>query len=170
MLQLLKQIFKVGIKTEKPPKADEQLRAITQQLEDEILKKFHRALVIRAVDAGSCNACELEMHALSNAYYSIETQGIHFVASPKHADMLLVTGPVAKHMEVALKRTYEAVPHPKMVVAVGDCAVCGGIFGKSYATVGQVSDIIPVDVNIPGCPPTPTQLIQGILTAIQTKK
>lgn len=166
MYQLLKQVFTTGIKTEDAPNIDPQLRVIVPQLKSSIMKKLRRALAIRHVDAGSCNGCELELHALNNAYYSIETLGIHFVASPRHADMLLVTGPVAKHMEAALVRTYEAVPHPKLVVAVGDCGACGGVFGKSYATCGGVSQVIPVDVGIPGCPPAPAALLQGILTAV----
>lgn len=166
MYQLLKQILKTGIKTEVPPNIDPQLRIMMPQLKSTILEKLQRSLAIRHVDAGSCNGCELEIHALNNPYYSIDTLGIHFVASPRHADMLLVTGPVAKHMETALLRTYEAVPHPKLVVAMGDCGSCGGIFGKSYATCGGVNTVIPVDVAVPGCPPTPTALLQGILTAV----
>jgi Ni,Fe-hydrogenase III small subunit len=118
------------------------------------------------VDAGSCNGCELEIHALGNPIYNVEALGIRFVASPRHADMLLVTGPVSRHMEVALRRTYEATPDPKLVVAVGDCGACGGVFGTSYASLGAVSNVIPVDVVVPGCPPSPTRLLQGILAAI----
>ena len=118
------------------------------------------------MDAGSCNGCELEIHAVNNAYYNIEGLGIKFVASPRHADLLLVTGPVSRHMEIALKRTYDATPEPKLVVAIGDCACDGGIFGESYATCGKVSNVIPVDVVVSGCPPTPAAILQGILTAI----
>ena len=125
-----------------------------------------RALAIRHVDAGSCNGCELEIHALNNPYYNIEGLGIHFVASPRHADLLLVTGPVSRHMETALKRTYDATPEPKLVVAVGDCGCTGGVFGESYASCGRVSNVIPVDVAVPGCPPTPLALLQGILAAV----
>jgi len=126
-----------------------------------------RALCIREVDAGSCNGCELEIHALNNPLYNLEGLGIRFVASPRHADMLLVTGPVSKHMEVALRRTYEATPDPKLVVAVGDCGCTGGIFGESYASRGRVSNVIPVDVAVPGCPPRPIQILCGILTALE---
>jgi Ni,Fe-hydrogenase III small subunit len=170
MYQILKQIIKTGIKTETPPQADEAMRLIEQRLQQEILEVFGGALSIRQVDAGSCNGCELEIHAVNNAYYNIEGLGIKFVASPRHADLLLVTGPVSRHMEVALKRTYDATPEPKLVVAVGDCACDGGIFGESYATCGKVSNVIPVDVVVGGCPPTPTAILQGILTAISAKK
>ena len=118
------------------------------------------------IDAGSCNGCELEIHALNNPYYNLEAIGIKFAASPRHADLLRLTGPVAKNMEVALKRAYDDTPEPRLVVAVGDCGCTGGIFGESYASCGRVSNVIPVDVSIPGCPPTPLQLMQGILAAI----
>jgi len=170
MYQILKQIVKTGIRTETPPQADESMRLIEQRLQQEILDVFGGALSIRQVDAGSCNGCELEIHAVNNAYYNIEGLGIKFVASPRHADLLLVTGPVSRHMEIALKRTYDATPEPKLVVAVGDCACDGGIFGESYATCGKVSNVIPVDVVVSGCPPTPTAILQGILTAISAKK
>ena len=166
MYQIIKQILKTGIKTETPPGPDDALRVEVQLLQEKILRHVGRALAIRCVDAGSCNGCELEIHALNNAYYNIEGLGIHFVASPRHADMLLVTGPVSRHMETALKRTYDATPEPKLVVAVGDCGRDGGIFGESYASCGKVSNVIPVDVAIPGCPPTPIALLQGILTAV----
>ncbi len=169
MYQILKQIISTGIKTETPPPADEAMRHTTQRLQQEILDAFGGALAIRQVDAGSCNGCELEIHAVNNAYYNIEGLGIKFVASPRHADLLLVTGPVSRHMEVALKRTYDATPEPKLVVAIGDCACDGGIFGESYATCGKISNVIPVDVVVSGCPPTPTKILQGILTAISTK-
>ena len=170
MYQILKQIVKTGIKTETPPQADEAMRMLEQRLQQEILDVFGGALSIRQVDAGSCNGCELEIHAVNNAYYNIEGLGIKFVASPRHADLLLVTGPVSRHMEIALKRTYDATPEPKLVVAVGDCACDGGIFGESYATCGKVANVIPVDVVVSGCPPTPTAILQGILTAISAKK
>jgi len=166
MYQLLKQIVKTGIKTEAYPQADETMRLTEQRLQREILDVFGGALAIRMVDAGSCNGCELEIHAVNNAYYNIEGMGIKFVASPRHADLLLVTGPVSRHMEVALRRTYDATPDPKLVVAIGDCACDGGIFGESYASCGKVSNVIPVDVMVVGCPPTPTVILQGILTAI----
>ncbi len=170
MYQILKQILKTGIKTEAPPQADEAMRVDAQRLQQAILDVFGGALAIRQVDAGSCNGCELEIHAVNNAYYNIEGLGIKFVASPRHADLLLVTGPVSRHMEVALKRTYDATPEPKLVVAIGDCACDGGIFGESYATCGKVSSVIPVDVVVSGCPPTPTAILQGILTAISAQK
>ena len=170
MYQLLKQILVTGIKTEAPPAADESLRATAQQLEQAMLATLGRALVIRHIDAGSCNGCELEIHALGNPYYNLEALGIKFAASPRHADLLLVTGPVASNMQVALQRAYDATPAPKLVVAVGDCGCntgnSGGIFGESYASCGRVANVIPVDVAVPGCPPTPLALMQGILTAI----
>jgi Ni,Fe-hydrogenase III small subunit len=165
MLHILRQIAKCGIKTEPPPApADEMV--IVARLQKKILRVLGRALTIRQIDAGSCNGCELEIHALANPYYNIEGLGIRFVASPRHADLLLVTGPVSKHMAIALKRTYDATPDPKLVVAVGDCGCSGGIFGESYASLGPVSNVIPVDVAIPGCPPAPVALLQGILAAV----
>lgn len=166
MLKTLHQIASVGIATEPPPQADESLR-VREALQARILNVLGRALCIRAVDAGSCNGCELEIHALNNPRYNIEGLGIRFVASPRHADLLLVTGPVSKHMELALRRTYEATPDPKLVVAVGDCGCNGGIFGESYASRGRVSNVIPVDVAIPGCPPSPNRILTGILTALE---
>ena len=166
MYLLLKQIVSTGIKTEAPPPADAGLRTVVQRLRQEILDVFAGSLAIRHVDAGSCNGCELEIHMLNNPYYNVEALGIKFVASPRHADLLLVTGPVARNMEVALKRTYDATPAPKLVVAVGDCGCSGGIFGESYASCGRVANVIPVDVAVPGCPPTPQALLQGILAAI----
>lgn len=165
MLKTLRQIAKVGIVTEAPPEADEDLR-IRAALEQRIREVLGRALCIRQVDAGSCNGCELEIHALGNPIYNVESLGIRFVASPRHADLLLVTGPVSRHMEVALLRTYDATPDPKLVVAVGDCGACGGIFGTGYATAGPVSSVIPVDVVVPGCPPPPARILAGILTAL----
>ena len=168
MYQLLKQIASVGIKTEAPPDTDETLRVVSQRLKREILGMFEGSLAIRHVDAGSCNGCELEIHMLNNPYYNIEALGMKFVASPRHADLLLVTGPVARNMEVALLRTYDAMPAPKLVVAVGDCGCNGGIFGESYASRGRVANVLAVDVSVPGCPPTPVALLQGILTAISS--
>ncbi len=170
MYQILKQIAITGIKTEAPPQPDEALRVTAERLREDVLRRFDGTLTIRHVDAGSCNGCELEINSLSNPYYNLEGLGIKFVASPRHADMLLVTGPVSRHMEVALKRTYDATPDPKLVVAVGDCGCSGGIFGESYATCGRVANVIPVDVAVPGCPPTPAVIMQGILTAISTTK
>ena len=170
MLPMLRQILRTGIVSEPAPAVDESLRATEKQLSDAVLKQLGRALVIRHIDAGSCNGCELEIHALNNPYYNLEAIGIKFAASPRHADLLLVTGPVAKNMEVAVKRAYDATPVPRLVVAVCDCGCTGGIFGDSYASCGRVANVIPVDVSIPGCPPTPLQLIQGILAAIASGK
>jgi Ni,Fe-hydrogenase III small subunit len=139
---------------------------IGAKLREKVHALFGRSLHIREVDAGSCNGCEIEITSLNNPVYDIERFGVHFVASPRHADMLLVTGPVTRNMEIALRETFEATPSPKLVVAVGACAVAGGIFGKSYASCGGVDHVIPVDVYIPGCPPHPEALIEGILTAI----
>jgi Ni,Fe-hydrogenase III small subunit len=169
MLQLLRQIAVTGIRTETPPQPDEALRVAARQLQDAMLATLGRALVIRHVDAGSCNGCELEIHALNNPYYNLEALGIRFAASPRHADLLLVTGPVAKNMEIALQRVYDATPDPKLVVAVGDCGCTGGMFGESYASCGRVANVIAVDVAVPGCPPTPLALMQGILTAISPR-
>jgi Ni,Fe-hydrogenase III small subunit len=165
MLKTLRQIASIGIISEPPPRADETLR-VRDTLQESIREVLGRALCIRHVDAGSCNGCELEIHALNNPLYNLEGLGIKFVASPRHADLLLVTGPVSKHMEVALRRTHAAMPDPKLVVALGDCGCTGGIFGQSYATCGRVSNVIPVDVAIPGCPPSPTRILQGILAAL----
>jgi Ni,Fe-hydrogenase III small subunit len=166
MYKLLKQIVRTGIVTEPPPAPDDGLRVVAQRLKQHVLDTLGRALTIRHVDAGSCNGCELEIHAVNNPYYNLEGLGIKFVASPRHADLLLVTGPVSRHMETALVRTYDATPGPKLVVAIGDCGCTGGIFGESYASRGRVSNVIPVDVEVPGCPPTPTAILQGILTAV----
>jgi Ni,Fe-hydrogenase III small subunit len=165
MLKILRQIASIGIVSESPPRPDETLR-LRDGLQDQIRAVLGRALCIRHIDAGSCNGCELEIQALNNPIYNLEGLGIRFVASPRHADLLLVTGPVSKHMEVALRRTYEATPDPKLVVALGDCGCTGGIFGESYASLGRVSNVIPVDVVLPGCPPSPTRILQGILAAL----
>jgi Ni,Fe-hydrogenase III small subunit len=165
MLHVLRQIARTGIKTEPRPSPAAESGEVAR-LQEEIRRTLGRALTIREVDAGSCNGCELEIHALGNPYYNLEGLGIKFVASPRHADMLLVTGPVSKHMAIALKRTYDATPDPKLVVAVGDCGCTGGIFGESYASFGRVANVIPVDVSVPGCPPTPTALLRGILAAV----
>ncbi len=165
MLKTLTQIARVGIVTEPMPFADDALR-VREMLQARILEVMGRALCIRAIDAGSCNGCELEIHALNNPIYNLEGIGIRFIASPRHADLLLVTGPVSRHMEIALTRTYAATPDPKLVVALGDCGCTGGIFGEGYASLGRVSNVIPVDVAVPGCPPHPTRILAGILTAI----
>jgi len=169
MYQILKQIARSGIVTEPAPQPDEALRASAQRLGEAILGHFGRALAIRHVDAGSCNGCELEIHAMNSPFTNPEQLGIKFVASPRHADLLLVTGPVSRNMETALRRTWDATPDPKLVVAIGDCGCTGGIFGESYASCGRVSNVIPVDVAVPGCPPTPEAILQGILTALSGK-
>lgn len=167
MIRILHQIFRTGVVTEPlPVEMETEIVEIGAQLEEAIRKKFQRSLTIRQVDAGSCNGCELEIHAMNNAVYNCERFGINFTASPRFADMLLVTGPVSVNMEIALKRTYNATPHPKIVVAVGDCGCDGGIFGESYASLGRVANVIPVDAHIPGCPPRPVDLLAGILAVI----
>jgi Ni,Fe-hydrogenase III small subunit len=165
MLKTLRQIGRVGIVTEPPPAAEEALRLRTH-LQARILGVLGRALCIRAIDAGSCNGCELEIHALANPFYNLEGIGIRFVASPRHADLLLVTGPVTANMRLPLERAYAATPDPKLVVAVGECACSGGVFGTSVACVGGVANVIPVDVAVAGCPPSPTRIMSAILTAI----
>jgi Ni,Fe-hydrogenase III small subunit len=142
------------------------VEALGTELQARIGKAFGRSLHIREVDAGSCNGCEVEIGALNSPVYDIERFGIHFVASPRHADMLLVTGPVSRNMELALRKTYEAMPPPRLVVAVGACGCSGGIFGQNYASLGGVDKVIPVDVYIPGCPPNPHALLHGILLAV----
>ena len=169
MWKVLRQIARHGILTEHAPEAAQADAAILARIQQDVLGIMGRALSIRHIDAGSCNGCELEIGALANPYYNIEGLGIRFVASPRHADLLLVTGPVSKHMAIALRRTYDATPEPKLVVAAGDCGCTGGIFGESYATLGRVSNVIPVDVTVPGCPPTPTALLRGILAAVATR-
>jgi Ni,Fe-hydrogenase III small subunit len=165
MLKTFRQIAHIGIVSEPPPPADATLR-VREALQERILKVLGRALCIRHIDAGSCNGCELEIHALNNPIYNLEGLGIRFVASPRHADLLLVTGPVSKHMESALRATYEATPDPRLVVALGDCGCSGGIFGESYASRGRIANVIPVDVAVPGCPPSPTRILEGIVTAL----
>jgi Ni,Fe-hydrogenase III small subunit len=155
--------------TEPPPAPDEAaLQELAQSVNRAARAKLGRSLSIRAVDAGSCNGCELEIHALSNAFYDLERFGLHFVASPRHADVLLVTGPVTKNMREALERTYNATPDPKWVVAVGACTADGGVFSGSYAVVGGVKDVIPVDLHIPGCPPAPTDLLKGLIALLSS--
>lgn len=169
MWHILKQITQSGMLTETPPEPDDAWRVAHEQIQAALLATLGRALCIRVVDAGSCNACELEINALSNPYYNIEGCGIKFVASPRHADMLLVTGPVSKNMEMALKLAYDAIPHPKLVVAVGECACTGGLFGASYASCGRVSNVIPVDVTLSGCPPSPRDILRAILSAVSAR-
>lgn len=156
-----------GPLTEKAPSADDAaLAELAAALDKSARQRLGRSLSIRAVDAGSCNGCELEMHALSNAFYDLERFGLRFVASPRHADVLLVTGPVTTNMREALERTWAATPDPKWVVAVGDCALDGGMFAGSYGIVGGISAVVPVDLHIPGCPPSPMALLKGLLALL----
>jgi len=150
-----------------PAIGDPELERLGIQVRHRIDRHFAGSLALRAVDAGSCNGCELEIHALNNPYYDVERFGVHFVASPRHADALLVTGPVSRHMQAALLRTWEATPSPKFVIAAGSCACDGGEFGVSYASCGAVENVIPVDVKIPGCPPAPIDLLRGLLAALE---
>ncbi|MBI5344849.1 MAG: NADH-quinone oxidoreductase subunit NuoB [Deltaproteobacteria bacterium] len=167
MLRILHQIFRTGIVTE-PLSAMEEADIILtgRRLEEAAMKRFRRSVSIRLVDAGSCNACELEAQAVNNPLYNCERFGMQFTASPRFADMLLVTGPVARNMEVALRRTYNAMPDPKLVVALGDCAHDGGVFSESYASLGSVGNILPVNAYILGCPPAPSAILNGILRVI----
>ena len=168
MFRILMQSLRTGLITEeRPASGDDELERLGIELRRAIGARFGRSLAIRVVDAGSCNGCELEIHALNNPYHDVERFGVHFVASPRHADALLVTGPVSRHMETALRRTWRATPAPKLVIAAGTCACDGGEFGVSYASCGAVENVIPVDVKIPGCPPTPIQLMQGLLGALR---
>ena len=168
MLRILNKIWRTGTITECAP-TDAELESLGKQVKRMIDRRFSGSLAIRQVDAGSCNGCELEIHALNNPYYDIERFGVHFVASPRHADALLVTGPVSRNMETALRRTWMATPSSKFVIAAGTCACDGGEFGISYASCGAVENVIPVDVKIVGCPPTPRDLLLGILAAMDAK-
>jgi Ni,Fe-hydrogenase III small subunit len=171
MIRILRQIFSTGIVTEDVSVQEAaHIKVLGDRLEEAVKKRFRGSLTIRHVDAGSCNGCELEIHALNNPIYNCERYGIHFTASPRFADMLLVTGPVSRNMEIALKRTYDATPTPKIVVAVGDCGCNGGIFSETYASLGGIDKVIPVDAYISGCPPTPSALLNGILKAIEGKE
>jgi Ni,Fe-hydrogenase III small subunit len=168
MRRTLLESFTHGPLTEPLPAADEAaLAELAQNVDRAARARLGRSLSIRQVDAGSCNGCELEIHALNNAFYDLERVGLRFVASPRHADVLMVTGPVTKNMREALQRTYNATPEPKWVVAVGGCAVDGGIFKDSYACVGGVASVVPVDLHIRGCPPSPMQLLSGLLALLQ---
>ncbi len=168
MRRTLLQSIVRGPLTEAAPEPDEAaLTELACSVDHAARTRLGRSLAIRQVDAGSCNGCELEIHALNNAFYDIERFGFRFVASPRHADVLLVTGPVTKNMREALNRAYNAAPDPKWVVAVGGCARDGGLFAGSYACLGGVSQVIPVDLHIPGCPPSPTQLLKGLLALLQ---
>ncbi|WP_024276951.1 NADH-quinone oxidoreductase subunit NuoB [Xanthobacter sp. 126] len=165
---LLQGLLKAPL-TEKGPD-DAAVEALARELDAAARARLGRSLSIREVDAGSCNGCELEIHALGNAFYDLDRFGIRFVASPRHADVLLVTGPVAKNMAEALKRTYDATPGPKWVVAAGDCAINGGIFAGSYAVTDGAGAVVPVDLKIPGCPPTPVDLLTGLLALLKAGK
>ncbi len=164
---LFRNIFRTPLTEPPPDRGRDAARALGESVDRAARRRLGRSLAIRAVDAGSCNGCELEMHALNNAFYDLERFGIRFVASPRHADVLLVTGPVTKNMREALERTVNATPGPKWVVAVGDCAIDGGCFAGSYAVAGGVSEVVPVDLKISGCPPNPTQLLQGLLALLE---
>lgn len=168
MFKILDKLRRIGIVTETiAPLTETEIDALGMRLKDEIEASFGGSLAIRHIDAGSCNACELELHQINNPYYSVEQYGVHFVASPRHADVLWVTGPVSRHMQTALLRTVAATPTPKLVIASGDCAVQGGEFGVSYASCGAVRNVVPVDGQILGCPPTPVDLIRGLLAIMQ---
>ncbi len=174
MWQILRQIARTGIVSEPAPDVSAAVESAGEgdaerRIHQDLLDILGQALAIRQVDAGSCNGCELEIGALNNPYCNIEGLGIHFVASPRHADLLLVTGPVSRHMAEALRRTYEATPEPRLVVAVGDCGATGGVFGESYASCGRVSNVIPVDAVVPGCPPPPVEILRGILGAVRRR-
>ena len=163
---LLKSLFARPVTLAAPSAADVELAQAGRALEERARRLFGRAITIREVDAGSCNGCELEIHALNNAVYDVERFGIRFVASPRHADVLLVTGPVTHNMKIALERTYAATPDPKWVVAIGDCAAGCGVFEGSYAVVGAIEKVVPVDLHIRGCPPSPIELLRGLIAVM----
>jgi Ni,Fe-hydrogenase III small subunit len=165
---LLRNLFSRPLTEPAPPADPAALAELAARVEQASRARLGRSLSIREVDAGSCNGCELEIHALNNVLYDLERFGLRFVASPRHADVLLVTGPVTVNMREALERTYRATPDPKWVVAVGECARNGGVFAGSPACVGAVSAVVPVDLHIPGCPPTPTALLAGLLALLET--
>jgi Ni,Fe-hydrogenase III small subunit len=165
---LFKNLLRRPVTESAPSPDDATIAELAAKLDRAAQRRLGRSLAIREVDAGSCNACELEIHALNNAFYDLERFGLRFVASPRHADVLLVTGPVTKNMREALERTYAATPDPKWVVAVGNCAVDGGIFAGSYAVSGGVESVVPVDLHIRGCPPTPTDLLKGLLALLES--
>jgi len=164
---LFQSLFRRTLTEQAPSPEDAAVSELATVVGRAARRRLGRSLSIREVDAGSCNGCELEIHALNNAYYDVERFGLRFVASPRHADVLMVTGPVTKNMREALERTYDATPNPKWVVAIGDCGRDGGCFAGSYAVVGGVSDVIPVDLHIPGCPPTPMAMLQGLLALLE---
>jgi NADH-quinone oxidoreductase B subunit len=167
---LFQSLFQQPFTEQAPAPADAALAELATAVGQVARRRLGRSLSIREVDAGSCNGCELEIHALNNAYYDVERFGLRFVASPRHADVLMVTGPVTRNMREALERTYDAVPNPKWVIAIGDCGRDGGCFAGSYAVVGGVSEVIPVDLHVPGCPPTPTAMLKGLLALLEHTK
>src|SRR5579864_5052752 len=170
MRRILLESFTHGPLTETAPApGDTALAELAASVDRAARRRLGRSLAIREVDAGSCNGCELEMHALNNAFYDLERFGLRFVASPRHADVLLVTGPVTKNMREALARTWRATPDPKWVVALGDCAADGGMFAASYACIGGVSSVVPVDLRIRGCPPAPVDILRGLLALIEVR-
>jgi len=167
---LLQSLLQFPLTERAPAAGGSHLVELAQSLGAAARRSLGRSLSIREVDAGSCNGCELEIHALNNAFYDVERFGLRFVASPRHADVLLVTGPVTKNMREALERTYAATPDPKWVVAVGDCAANCGVFAGSYACAGPVSSVIPVDLHIWGCPPSPTELLRGLIALVESHR
>ena len=169
MWKIIRQIGRTGMRSEAPPACDDALRVEAEQIQRELLAILGRALAIREIDPGSCNGCELEINALNNPVYDIERFGLKFVASPRHADVLLVTGPVTWNMREALLRTYDAAPEPKWVVALGDCAANCGVFAGSAAVVGPLADILPVDLHVPGCPPAPIEIVRGLLALMEVR-
>jgi Ni,Fe-hydrogenase III small subunit len=169
MPSLLKKILRLGIVTEPLAPVDDEVGQLVSEVSAAARRLFGRALAVRAVDAGSCNGCEIEISGLGCPVYDSERFGIHFVASPRHADLLLVTGPVTHNMAIPLRKTYEATPEPKLVVAIGDCAGNCGVFAGSYAVAGSVADIIPVNFIVPGCPPEPAEILRGILTTLRRR-
>jgi Ni,Fe-hydrogenase III small subunit len=167
-MRLFQKIRQVGLATEPLSPADSAAVRVAREIESTVARVFGRSLAIREVDPGSCNGCELEIVGLAGPTYDMERFGMHFVASPRHADLLLVTGPVTRNMEVPLRKTYEATPDPKLVVAVGECARTCGVFRGSYAVAGSVADVVPVDVFVDGCPPEPADILRGILAAVRS--
>ncbi len=163
-------LLRSGLPEPPPPVDDTLVQEIARKVEDGAKRRLGRSLALRLVDAGSCNGCELELHALQNPFYDLERFGLRFVASPRHADVLLVTGPVTRNMREALERTYNAIPDPKWVVAVGDCAATGGLFLEGYACIGPAEAVVPVDLTIPGCPPSPQKLLAGLLALLESGK
>ncbi len=167
-MRLFQKIWQVGVATE--PLGESAAVEVAREIDAAARRLFGHSLGIREVDAGSCNGCEIEIVGLAGPTYDMERFGMHFVASPRHADLLLVTGPVTRNMEVPLRKTYEATPDPKLVVAVGDCARTCGVFKGSYAVAGSVADIVPVDVFVDGCPPEPADILRGILAAVRRRE